>query len=180
VKMTKLYPYEAAPEAPSLLEADLFECMIDRPANLPDYYLPGPGVWIDGADMLLAAGHVPGGARPRGWTQFCRGAYTKPSRDGQHTLQVRQHDKFWIIERSGEVDVDGVSYRGIEALVFNFQVCLAPFPIWTRTQPAAMWLLGDFGPGPPPPGPGVLGEGGPVGLGTGWLVTLPATPSGCA
>ena len=177
--MTELYPYEAAPEAPSLLEADLFDCMIDRPANLPDYYLHGPGVWIAGADMLLAAGHVPGGARPRGWAQYCRGAYTKPSRDGQYIMQVRQHGKFWIIERSGEVDVDGVSYRGIEALVFNFQVRLVPFPIWTRTQPAAMWLAEYCDPVPPARVQAVWAEAGLFDLGTGWLVTLPAikTPS---
>jgi hypothetical protein len=173
--MTELYSYEAAPEAPSLLEADLFDCMIDRPANLPDYYLHGPGVWIAGADMLLAAGHVPGGARPHGWHQFCRGAYTKPSRDGHYTMRVRQHGKFWIIERSGEVDVDGVGYRGIEALVFNFQARLAPMPIWTHTCPAAMRLAEFCEPVPPARVKGIWIEAGLYDLNTGRLVTLPAT-----
>jgi hypothetical protein len=170
--MTELYSYEAAaePEAP-----DLFECAIDRPADLPDYYLPGPGVWIAGEDMLRAAGHVSGGARPHGWTQYCRGAYTKRSRNGQHTLRVRQFNKYWIIERSCEVNVDGVNYRRIEALVFNFQVRLAPMPIWARTQPVALRLAEFCDPVPPMSVQAVWAEAGLFDLGTGWLVTLPAT-----
>jgi hypothetical protein len=156
-------------------EADLFECAIDCPAGMPNYYLlKSPGVWIAGADMLLAAGHVPGSARPHGWTRFCRGAYTKPSRDGQHTLRVRQCGKFWVIERSCEVDVGMVSYRGIEALTFNFQVRLAPMPIWARTQPATMRLAEFCDPVPPTRVEAVWAEAYLIDISNGGVATLSA------
>ena len=77
------------------------------------------------------------------------------------------------------MNVEGISYRGIEALVFNFQVRLVPFPIWTRTQPAAMWLAEYCDPVPPARVQAFWAEAGLFDLGTGWLVTLPAikTPS---
>jgi hypothetical protein len=75
-----------------------------------------------------------------------------------------------------------LSYRGIEALAFKFQVCLAPMPIWTRTCPAAMRLAEFCDPVPPARVKGVWAKAGLYDLNTGWLVTLPATapPSGCA
>ena len=77
------------------------------------------------------------------------------------------------------MNVEGISYRGIEALVFNFQVRQAPFPIWTHTCPAAMRLAEFCDPVPPARVKAVWAEAALFDLGTGWLVTLPAikTPS---
>jgi hypothetical protein len=137
----------------------LFECDLDRSqTKIPDDYLPdAPGVLIAGEDMLRAAGYVPGSNRPRGWKPANPGAFTKPSRDGVHTLRVRQcghakdKDKLWIIERSSFADI---GYRKIEALVFGF----GQVPIWARTYQAAMRLAEHCDPFPCPPTAGCWTE----------------------
>jgi hypothetical protein len=142
--MPELYTDGAAPR--------LFECDLDRSqTKIPDDYLPeAPGVLIAGEDMLRAAGYVPGSNRPRGWKRTNPDAFTKPSRDGVHTLRVRQcghakdEDKLWIIERSS---CAAIGYRKIEALVFAF----GKMPIWTRTYQGAMRLAELCDPLPLPP-----------------------------
>jgi hypothetical protein len=127
--MTELYSDEAA--------LRLFECDIDRSrTKLPDNYLPdAPGVLIAGKDMLRAAGYVPRSYHPHGWTPGEPGTFLRRhSPHSGHKLWVRKCGKFWIIERS--MDLNAGHRRDIEALIFASGLR----PICTRTYKAAMWL----------------------------------------